>query len=367
VTPEPPEPPVLTGDGVVLRPWELSDAADVLALALDPVSRRWSPSLRSVSTPEQAVGWIADRQQRGTQWAVTHPATGELLGRIGLHHWDAQDSCAEVGYGVLPAHRRRGIARRAVEAAVRYGFDDRALHRVNLEHAVGNVGSCMVARACGFAAEGTKRLGLPRGDSEWENTHLHGRLASDPPGPLLTPPAPIEPVEIAAGPYQLCVPNPDLDAAAVLAACDDDLVRLYNAGPADLAAAYAWCASRADWTSGTHASWLVKDTLGELLGAVSVFNIDPKSVTGQAGYWVAAPARGRGVASSALAAAARFAFGALGLSRVDLFHSVENVGSCRTALKAGFPQEGTHRQSYRYGDGERHDEHSHARLASDPD
>jgi RimJ/RimL family protein N-acetyltransferase len=360
-----PDPPVLTGDGLVLRPWALSDAPDVLALASDPASRRWSPSMRAISTSVDATQWIVDRRERGTQWAVTDVATGELLGRIGLHHWDAQDSCAEIGYAVQPAQRRRGVARRAVETVVRYGFDERGLHRINLEHAVGNVGSCMVARACGFAAEGTKRLGLPWGDGQWEDTHLHGRLATDPPGPLLDPPAPIEPVEIAAGPFQLCVANPDLDAAAVLAACDDDLVRLYNAGPDDLATAYAWCAARADWTSGTHASWLVKDTAGTLLGTVSLFHFDARSASGQAGYWVAAPARGRGVASSALAAAARYAFGGLGLNRLELYHAVENVASCRTALRAGFAQEGTHRQSYRYGDGELHDEHCHARLASD--
>jgi hypothetical protein len=37
------------------------------------------------------------------------------------------------------------------------------------------------------------------------------------------------------------------------------------------------------------------------------------------------------------------------------------------ALKAGYPVEGTLRQSYIYGDGRRYDEHLHARLASDPE
>ena len=138
------------------------------------------------------------------------------------------------------------------------------------------------------------------------------------------------------------------------------------AGATTLAAARQWCARRADWTDGGHASWLVKDTAGTLVGQVSLFHLDADQLSCEAGYWVVPGARRRGVATAALQAAARFGFGALGLHRVELFHAVQNVGSCRTALTAGFRLEGTHRASYRYGDGRHHDEHSHARLATDP-
>ena len=52
--------------------------------------------------------------------------------------------------------------------------------------------------------------------------------------------------------------------------------------------------------------------------------------------------------------------------RLELFHAVENAGSCRVAESAGLRLEGVHRSSYRYGDGLLHDEHCHARLADDP-
>lgn len=76
--------------------------------------------------------------------------------------------------------------------------------------------------------------------------------------------------------------------------------------------------------------------------------------------------RHRGMASTSLRLATAFAFERLGLHRLELFHAVENVGSCRVATKIGFLLEGTARQSYRYGDGRFHDEHLHARLATDP-
>ncbi|WP_223884412.1 GNAT family N-acetyltransferase [Micromonospora craniellae] len=42
-----------------------------------------------------------------------------------------------------------------------------------------------------------------------------------------------------------------------------------------------------------------------------------------------------------------------------------NPASCRVAERAGYPVEGTLRESHRYGDGRRYDEHLHARLATD--
>ncbi len=356
--------PELRGEGLLLRPWAAGDAPAVLRLANDPVTRRWSPSLRTVHTAADAQRWISSRQQHGTNWAVTDPGTGDLLGRVGLHHFDAEDNCAEIGYGVMASERGQRVARRAVEIAVRYGFHELALARIALEHALGNAASCAVARACGFPVEGVKRSAISRGDGGYDDAHLHARLPSDPPV-LEGARAAIAPVEIVAGAYQLCVADPDLDAAAVLAACSDPSISLYNPGPKTLEDAYAWCRGRADWTDATHASWLGKDTSGRLVGAVSIFQINDRSASGQAGYWVTAEARGRGVATAMLSAAARFGFGALDLVRIELYHAVENEASCRTALAAGFAQEGVHRQSFRYGDGLLRDEHSHARLATD--
>ncbi|HET9170434.1 MAG TPA: GNAT family protein [Actinospica sp.] len=94
--------------------------------------------------------------------------------------------------------------------------------------------------------------------------------------------------------------------------------------------------------------------------------------TGEVGYWIVPGWRGRGAATSALAAVTRWAFtaaddGGLGLSRIELRHSVGNPGSCRVAAKAGYRHEATMRESFRYADGARHDEHLHARLAGEDD
>ena len=75
--------------------------------------------------------------------------------------------------------------------------------------------------------------------------------------------------------------------------------------------------------------------------------------------------RGRGIGAAAVDTATRWAFDVIGLARIELFHAVENEASCRLATRCGYLLEGTARQSFVCGDGLRHDEHLHARLASD--
>jgi RimJ/RimL family protein N-acetyltransferase len=102
------------------------------------------------------------------------------------------------------------------------------------------------------------------------------------------------------------------------------------------------------------------------LGTVSAFHIDREQGIAELGYRVAPDERGRGVATAALTTASTRLFDELGLRRLQLFHAVENIGSCVVAGRAGFLLEGTLRASYVYGDGLPHDEHLHARLTTDP-
>jgi [ribosomal protein S5]-alanine N-acetyltransferase len=76
----------------------------------------------------------------------------------------------------------------------------------------------------------------------------------------------------------------------------------------------------------------------ELLGGIGVRLYDAAVV--EVGYWVKAEARGRGVATRALALIARFAIDELGAARVQLRTEPDNVASQRVAEKAGFIHEG---------------------------
>ncbi|GAA3491654.1 MULTISPECIES: GNAT family N-acetyltransferase [Streptomyces] len=149
---------------------------------------------------------------------------------------------------------------------------------------------------------------------------------------------------------------------------------------ADRAAAVKWIEVRGDaWDAGTLATFALlggpatdpgtdpgPDAGPRFLGGLGVRWTDRSDGLGMIGYWLLPAARGRGLATRATLAAAEWALRTAGVRRLELAHAVENEASCRVALRAGFPAEGTLRASYRFGDGEYHDEHLHARLASDP-
>ncbi|MFJ2738662.1 GNAT family N-acetyltransferase [Streptomyces sp. NPDC087440] len=160
-----------------------------------------------------------------------------------------------------------------------------------------------------------------------------------------------------------------MDAAA------DPQIALWNPLPAaDHAAAVKWLEVRGDaWDAGTLATFALlegpaTDSGREpvFLGAVTVRWTDRSDGLGMVGYWLLPAARGRGLATRATLAATEWAFRTADVRRLELAHAVENEASCRVGLRAGFPAEGTLRASYRFGDGQYHDEHLHARLATDP-
>jgi RimJ/RimL family protein N-acetyltransferase len=87
-------------------------------------------------------------------------------------------------------------------------------------------------------------------------------------------------------------------------------------------------------------SFAVTGEAGELLGAVWVRDVGEGR--GQIGYWTAAAARGRGVASQALRQLVDRGF-ELGYQRLQLLVEPANAASVRVAENAGFRREGVMR------------------------
>ncbi|MEP6526956.1 MAG: GNAT family N-acetyltransferase [Nocardioidaceae bacterium] len=156
----------------------------------------------------------------------------------------------------------------------------------------------------------------------------------------------------------------DADAEAALRMLSDpDVVQWMPADVQDLETARGWCRRSADWDG--HATFVVVDDAEVLLGNITLVNIDVEQATGEIGYRVGPWARNRGVATSAVELATDWAFEAMALRRITLFHSVANPASCRVATKCGYQMEGTLRSAMVAGDGRRYDLHVHGRLPSD--
>jgi RimJ/RimL family protein N-acetyltransferase len=77
-----------------------------------------------------------------------------------------------------------------------------------------------------------------------------------------------------------------------------------------------------------------------VLGGASLYDVDRSQGRAGIGYWVAAEARGRGVATHAVRLLAGWGFSALGLARIELTCGPDNLASQRVAERCGFVREG---------------------------
>ena len=90
---------------------------------------------------------------------------------------------------------------------------------------------------------------------------------------------------------------------------------------------------------------------GRIVGSISLFYADWEVRSAEIGYGVRDDERGKGYASEALAAVARWALTEGGIQRAWLTASTGNVASVRVAEKAGFRLEGTLRRAGLEDDG----------------
>ncbi|WP_031091406.1 GNAT family N-acetyltransferase [Streptomyces sp. NRRL S-15] len=158
--------------------------------------------------------------------------------------------------------------------------------------------------------------------------------------------------------------QPD-DAPAVLRAFAPEEMARQTARPVTTTAeALEWIAAReGERAAGSGYAWAVVRE-GVAVGSVAVAAVNHVHGTGWVSYWTTGTARGTGVAAAGVRALARWAFGGLGLHRLELGHRTNNPASCAVAVRAGFAAEGIEREKLRYGDA-RYDVERHARLATD--
>ncbi len=86
---------------------------------------------------------------------------------------------------------------------------------------------------------------------------------------------------------------------------------------------------------------------GELLGCVSLRDIDRVHLQAELGYWIGVPYWGRGYATEAADAVVGYGFGTLGLNRIYAHHMARNPASGRVLERVGMRREGVLRQRVR--------------------
>jgi len=102
--------------------------------------------------------------------------------------------------------------------------------------------------------------------------------------------------------------------------------------------------------TGVHLMMLDRAS-GQIVGSIGLVHADWEVRSAEIGYGVRGAERGKGYASEALGAVARWALAEGGVQRAWLTANTDNVASIRVAEKAGFRREGTLRRAGLEDDG----------------
>ncbi len=165
--------PTIAGEGLLLRPWEPTDAVVLENAYADAAIQQWHA--RSL-TLDEARQWIQGcarswSDESAADWAVT--VDDGVAGRVGFRSVNLEEGRAEAAYWTAPHFRGCGMSARALRALTDWATTTGGLCRLDLEHALANQASCRVALRCGYLAEGTATKSVLHADG-WHDMHRHG-------------------------------------------------------------------------------------------------------------------------------------------------------------------------------------------------
>jgi RimJ/RimL family protein N-acetyltransferase len=179
-------------------------------------------------------------------------------------------------------------------------------------------------------------------------------------------------------PRRLTPPEPPLADDAVtleplgpqhvpaLAALIDDDVKRYTMVPStpDDDFVSSWVARyEAAWRDATRAGFAIRAADG-IAGFAAIVRLELEAAQGEIGYFVGAPFRGRGIATSCVRLLTAWGHGPLALERLELRIDATNRGSEVVAERCGYRLEGVLRSTY-FKEGMRADLGIWSRLRSD--
>ena len=154
--------PTLETNRLILRQFKEGDAEAYAAMCADPEVMRYLSATGELLT--RADAWrqmsmfLGHWELRGYgTWAVEERATGNFVGRVGLHNPEGWPD-RELGWTIAREFWGRGYAFEAARASIDYAFGVlRWTHLVSLVHPQ-NTRSSSLAERLGYVADGTAEI-----------------------------------------------------------------------------------------------------------------------------------------------------------------------------------------------------------------
>jgi [ribosomal protein S5]-alanine N-acetyltransferase len=153
--------PTIDAQRIRLRSIEESDLEQLFAVFSDPqVMRYWSTApLRNLDEALELLKEIQASNRQGTilKWGVALKPSDRLIGTITLFHMDQSNGRAEIGYAQARAYWGNGYINEALQALLKYSFEELKLRRLEADVDPRNIPSIKTLERLGFQKEGFLR------------------------------------------------------------------------------------------------------------------------------------------------------------------------------------------------------------------
>jgi [ribosomal protein S5]-alanine N-acetyltransferase len=174
--------PLLLTKRLLLRPFMLSDAADVARLAADFAIADTTLNIPHPYEEGMAKQWILESKlkfesKEVANYAITCKSNKELIGSIGLEI-NLRFDRAELGYWIGRPFWNKGYCTEAGHAMLAYGFKDLKLNRIQAFHFTRNPVSGKVMEKLYMVREGVLRQHVKKWDI-YEDVVIYGIVKQD--------------------------------------------------------------------------------------------------------------------------------------------------------------------------------------------
>ncbi|MUV36469.1 8-oxo-dGTP diphosphatase [Lentibacillus sp. JNUCC-1] len=149
---------IMTENGLKLRLFQTSDAADVAHMCNNYNIYRNTLHLPYPYSEEDAIAWIKPQLEhfkngRAYEFAITDQDSGKIYGAIGVSH-NQQAQNGEVGYWIGEEYWGNGYATGALRAIMQFAFEEKHYHKVYARCFGSNPASGRVLKKAGMHREG---------------------------------------------------------------------------------------------------------------------------------------------------------------------------------------------------------------------
>ncbi|GFH40204.1 GNAT family N-acetyltransferase [Lactococcus insecticola] len=137
-------------DRLLLRPFSMTDAADMFDYAGNPENLRYIfPAHRDIAETRHSIAMLFMKAPLG-KWAIVLKSSGKMIGSIDFVKLNEKNRTGELGYVLNKSYWGEGLMTEAVRTLSEFALGEFGLYQLDIVADAENLGSIKVAEKSGY-------------------------------------------------------------------------------------------------------------------------------------------------------------------------------------------------------------------------